>query len=122
MLRNVELTVDAGVFNVELMAGRPEAGDVWAESRLCDRIDATIALEDAEGLTGDHVLAEAMAPDTALPITERARQIRRTGRSAGNSRSGDVIHYLTVGHLDPVALRECAAVATKPLGETSGRN
>jgi hypothetical protein len=32
--------------------------------------------------------------------------------------SGDVIHDLTVGHLDPEALRECAAVATRPLDET----
>jgi hypothetical protein len=32
-----------------------------------------------------------------------------------------VIHYLTVGHLDPVALRECATVATRPLDETTVR-
>jgi len=32
-----------------------------------------------------------------------------------------VIHYLTVGHLDPEALRECAAVATRPLDETTVR-
>jgi hypothetical protein len=29
-----------------------------------------------------------------------------------------VIHYLTVGHLDPEALRACAAVPTEPLDET----
>jgi hypothetical protein len=29
-----------------------------------------------------------------------------------------LIHYLTVGHLDLEALRECAAVATRPLDET----
>ncbi len=32
-----------------------------------------------------------------------------------------MIHYLTVGHLDPKALRECAAVATRPLDETTVR-
>ena len=43
------------------------------------------------------------------------------GRSGGIPGSGDVIHYLTVGHLDPEALRECAAVATRPLDETTVR-
>jgi hypothetical protein len=42
-------------------------------------------------------------------------------RSRGNPGSGDVIHYLTVGHLDPKALRECAAVAIRPLDETAVR-
>ena len=84
------------------MAHRPEAGPLWAKSRLRDRIDAIIAHEDAESLTGDHDLAEAMAPDTALPITDGARQLLRTIR--GNPGSADVIHYLTVGHLDPDAL------------------
>jgi hypothetical protein len=41
------------------------------------------------------------------------------GRNPG---SGDVIHYLTVGHLDPEALRGCAAVATSPLDETTVRS
>ena len=62
----------------------PEAGNVWAKSRLRDRIDAIIAHEDAESLTGDHDLAEAMAPDTTLPITDGARQILRAIR--GNPR------------------------------------
>jgi hypothetical protein len=57
------------------MANRPEAGQAWAKSRLRDRIDAVIALEDAESLTGDHGLAKAMAPDTTLPISDGARQI-----------------------------------------------
>ena len=102
------------------MANRPEAGEVWAKSRLRDRIDAIIAHEDAESLTGGHDLAEAMAPDTTLPITEGARA-KFFGRSGGIPGSGDVIHYLTVGHLDPEALRECAAVATRPLDETTVR-
>ena len=66
------------------MANRPEAGEVWAKSRLRDRIDTIIAHEDAESLTGDHDLAEAMAPDTTLPITEGVRQILRAIR--GNPR------------------------------------
>jgi hypothetical protein len=32
-----------------------------------------------------------------------------------------MVHYLTVGHLDPLALRECAAVATRPVDETTVR-
>jgi hypothetical protein len=80
------LTVDSGVFNTELMANRPEAGAVWAKSRLRDRIDAVIAHEDAESQTGDHDLAAAMAPDTALPITDRARRILRAIRGRPRER------------------------------------
>ena len=80
------LTVDSGVFNTELMANRPEAGPLWAKARLRDRIDAIIAHEDAESLTGDHDLAEATAPDTALPITEGARRIRRAIRGRPRER------------------------------------
>ena len=113
------LTVDSGVFNTELMAYRPEANAVWAKSRLRDRIDAVIAHEDAESLTGDHDFAEAMAPNTTLPITDGRGEFFE--RSGGNPGSGDVIHYLTVGHLDPEALGECAAVAIRPLDETTVR-
>ncbi len=74
------LTVDSGVSNSDLMANRLEAGQVWAKSSLRDRIDAVIAHEDAESLTGDHDLAEAMAPDTTLPITDEVRQILRAIR------------------------------------------
>ena len=74
------LTVDSGVFNLELMAHRPQARELWAKSRLRDTIDAIIAHEEAESLTGDHNVAEAMAPDTALPITDEARLILRAIR------------------------------------------
>ncbi len=47
-----------------VIANRPEAGPVWAKSSLRDRIDAIIAHEHAESLTGDHDLAEAMAPNS----------------------------------------------------------
>ncbi len=80
------LIVDSGVFNLELMTNHPGAGQVWARSRLRDRIDAIITHEDAESLTGDHNLAEAMAPDTALPITEGARHILRTIRGKRGER------------------------------------
>ena len=99
-----QLTVDWGVFDAELTVNRPEAGAVWAKSRLRDRIDAVIAHEDAESLTGDHNFAEAMAPNTTLPITDGARHILRVIR--GKPGSVDVIHYLTVGHLAPETRRE----------------
>jgi hypothetical protein len=70
-------TVDSGVFNPELMANRREAGSLWARSRLRDRIDAIIAHEVAESQTGDHWTAELIAPETPLPISERARHILR---------------------------------------------
>jgi hypothetical protein len=63
-----------------LMASYPEAKQVWVKSRLRDRIDAIIAHEDAESLTGDHMLAEVMAPESALTITEGARHILRAIR------------------------------------------
>ena len=74
------------MFNIELMANRPEAGAVWAKSRLRDRIDAVIAHEDAESLTGDHELAEAMAPKTTLPITDGARHILQAIRGRPRER------------------------------------
>lgn len=33
-----------------------------------------MAHEDSESLTGDHDIAEAMAPETTLPITDGARR------------------------------------------------
>jgi hypothetical protein len=80
------LTVDSGVFNPDLMASRPEAGSIWAKARLRDRIDAVIAHEDAESLTGDHDIAEAIAPDTTLPIREGARRILRAIRGGSRRR------------------------------------
>lgn len=51
-----------------LMASRREAGQVWAKSRLRDRIDSVIAPDDAKSLTGDHDLTELITPNTTLPI------------------------------------------------------
>jgi hypothetical protein len=50
------------------MASRREAGQVWAKSRLRDRIDSVIAPDDAKSLTGDHDLTELITPNTTLPI------------------------------------------------------
>lgn len=74
------LTVDSGVFNSELMADRAGAGPLWAKARLRDRIDAVIAHEDAESLSRDHDIAEAVAPDTVLPIRQGARRLLRAIR------------------------------------------
>jgi len=68
------------------MANLPGVRQVRAKSRLRDRIDAIIAHEDAESLTGDHDLAEAMAPDTTLPITNGARHILRAIRGKPRER------------------------------------
>ena len=70
----------------ELMVNRHEAGAVWAKSMLRDWIDAVVADEDAESLTGDHDFAEAMAPETTLPITDRARHILRAIRGKPRER------------------------------------
>jgi hypothetical protein len=43
-------------------------------------VNAIIAHEVAESRTGSHSAVEAAAPDTPLPITERARHILRTIR------------------------------------------
>jgi hypothetical protein len=39
----ITFPVDSGVFTTDLIANRPEARQVWAKSRLRDRIDAIIA-------------------------------------------------------------------------------
>jgi len=71
------LYVDSGVLNPELLAELSglHASSVWAKSRLRDRIDAVIAHEHVEAQTRSHASAEALAPDTALPIREGGRRI-----------------------------------------------
>jgi hypothetical protein len=54
-------------------------------------------------------------------VENRMMELGNFERPGGNPGSGHVIHYLTVGHLDPEALRECAAVAIRPLDETTVR-
>ena len=75
------LIVDSGVLNLDLLTkdyGR-EAAALFEKSRLRDRVDAIVAHEYEEHRHGmDHELALKHAPDTALPISERAREICRT--------------------------------------------
>ena len=73
------LTVDSGVFNPELMAGKP-AERVWPKARLRDRLDAVIAHEYEEARGGGHAAALVRGPDTELPIREDARILLRSMR------------------------------------------
>ena len=74
------LFVDSGTLNPQLNAEDigPEASRVWAKSRLRDRIDAVIAHEhlEAQGVAHDEVVQRA--PDSELPIREKARRILRS--------------------------------------------
>jgi hypothetical protein len=74
------LFVDSGVLNPELNAAiiGPEASRVWAKSRLRDRIDAVIAHEHLEAQGIDHDEVVQRAPDTDLPVNEKARRILRS--------------------------------------------
>jgi len=74
------LTVDSGVFNPELLGTLP-GSQAWAEAPLRDRIDAIIAHEFEEARRGgNHIGALLHAPDTELPIHQRARQILQAMR------------------------------------------
>ncbi len=84
------INVDSGVLNPELNAeeiGR-HAAALWEKARLRDRIDAVIAHEYEESITGTHKGAEIRAPDTALPISDHARRIFRTIADRENQRGG----------------------------------
>lgn len=84
------LFVDSAVLNPELNAKEigPEASKLWEESCLRDRIDAVIAheYEEARGIPHEEVVERA--PETALPIGDKARKILRTIAS-GMKRQGD---------------------------------
>jgi hypothetical protein len=73
------LFVDSGVLNPDLDADviGAEASNIWAKSRLRDRIDAVIVHEylEAQGLLHDDVVQRAA--DCDLPISENARRILR---------------------------------------------
>jgi hypothetical protein len=73
------LNVDSGVLNPDLLTRDygEDAGALWARSRLRDRIDAIIFHEEAESQSGKHEQALGLAPQTARPISDRARQILR---------------------------------------------
>jgi hypothetical protein len=72
------LIVDSGVLNLALLKRDygSEAGRLYGESRLRDRLDAIIAHEYEEHRHGiDHEAALRAAPGTKLPLTDRAREI-----------------------------------------------
>jgi hypothetical protein len=79
------IVVNSGVFNPELLTERygPDVGEIWAKSRLRDRIDAVIAHEVAEAKTGTHEGAEALVAETDLPVSEGARRILRAMAGRG---------------------------------------
>jgi hypothetical protein len=73
-----QINLDSGSFNPEQITEKygKKAGKLWAGSRLRDRWDALVAHEDAEWRTGgDHDAAVKTAPETDLPISDRARRI-----------------------------------------------
>jgi hypothetical protein len=75
-----QINLESGSFNPEQLTERygEKAGRLWARSRLRDRWDALIAHEDAECRAGgDHDMALKTAPETDLPISDRAREIPR---------------------------------------------
>jgi hypothetical protein len=74
------LFVDSGVLNPELNADviGPNASQVWAKSRLRDRIEAVIVHEYSEAQGIPHDVVVERAADTALPIGDNARRILRT--------------------------------------------
>lgn len=73
------INVDSGVLNPQLNAEEigPRASAIWEKARSRDRIDAVIAHEHEESITGTHKGAEMCAADTALPISDNARRILR---------------------------------------------
>jgi hypothetical protein len=77
VLAGGRICVDSGVLNPELLIERYGAsvGMIWEKSRLRDRIDAIIVHELTESWAGSHDSAEALAPETDLPISVGARRI-----------------------------------------------
>jgi hypothetical protein len=84
-----QIYLDSGMLNPELLTekyGR-KAGKPRAKSRLRDRQDALVAHGDAEWrMGGDHAAAVRVAPETELPIGDRARAILREMRRGWRGR------------------------------------
>jgi hypothetical protein len=71
------LIVDSGLLNADLLKkdyGK-EPGELFEKSRLRDRLDSIIAHEYEEHRTGSHLGSLKAAPETKLPIRDRAREI-----------------------------------------------
>jgi hypothetical protein len=76
------INIDSGLLNPDQITEQygKKAGKLWAKSRLRDRQDALIAHEEEEWRTGSHDEAVKVAPETELPITDKAREILRETR------------------------------------------
>ena len=77
------ITLDSGIMNPETMDAPygKQAGDYWRTGmRLRDRMQAVGAHEYEEYLGGHHEEALRRGPDTALPVSERAREMLRKMR------------------------------------------
>ena len=84
-----QINLDSGSFNPDLLTkdyGK-KAGKLWARSRLRHRWEALEAHEDAEWrMGGDHDAAVRVAPETVLPISDRAREILEAMRKGWRRR------------------------------------
>ena len=90
--------MDSGILNPRWHAESIglEAEALWEKARLRDRIDAAIAHEFEEvKAEGSHDLAVENAPETALPINEKVRELLRAIREGERryrpTRGGDSI-------------------------------
>ncbi len=83
------INLDSGSLNPELLTedyGK-NAGELWARLRLRHRWEALEAHEDAEWrMGGDHDAAVRVAPETELPISDKAREILREMRKGWKGR------------------------------------
>jgi hypothetical protein len=83
------ITLDSGVMNPEAMDAPygEEAGDHWrSKMRLRDRMQAASAHEFEEHEGGSHEAALKRGPDTALPVSEPAREMLRKMRDGWKGR------------------------------------
>jgi hypothetical protein len=82
------INLNSGILNPELLSPElgPELAALWGRSRLRDRMDAVIAHEHYESLGVSHPETVDRAPDTPLPISERARDMLRAIRDRGQAR------------------------------------
>ena len=73
------ITIDSGIMNPAVMDGPygEEAGNYWRGMRLPDRIKAATAHEYEEHRGGSHEASLKKAPDTKLPVGEKAREMLR---------------------------------------------
>ena len=73
-----EINLDSGVLNPDLMRQYGgEASEAWERASLRTRCDTAIAHEYEEGNGRTHDEAIARAPDTELPISDKARELAR---------------------------------------------